>query len=166
MTTELDDVDRGILYLLQRDARNVTGEEMGEAVGVSASTVRNRIERMEAEDIIRGYHPDIDYDKAGLQLHVVIICSVPNRQRDALAENARDVRGVIMVQEVLNGEDNLHIEAVGTDTDDIARITDELTELGIDVINSKILKSIRLQPFDHFGRHLVDDDDPEAATDE
>lgn len=153
---ELDDVDKGILFLLQRDARHVTTKEMGERVGVSASTVRNRIERLEERGIIRGYQPDIDYDKAGLQLHVLFICSAESAERDRLAAETCSVSGVVKTQEVLNGSDNLQIEAVGTDTDDIARISDELAEIGLDVVNSKILKSTRVQPFDHFGQSVVE----------
>ena len=156
---ELDDVDKGILFLLQQDARHLTTKEMGERVGVSASTVRNRIERLEDEGIIRGYHPDIDYDKAGLQLHVLFICSAESADRDRLATEACSVNGVVQTQEVLNGSDNLQVEAVGTDTDDIARISDALHDLGLDVVNSKILKSTRVQPFDHFGRDVVEDGD-------
>lgn len=44
---DLDGIDEGILYLLQRDARRITTKEMTEQVGVSASTVRNRIDRLE-----------------------------------------------------------------------------------------------------------------------
>jgi DNA-binding Lrp family transcriptional regulator len=40
---------------------------MGDVVDVSASTVRNRIDRLEQEGVIRGYHADVAYDTAGLQ---------------------------------------------------------------------------------------------------
>lgn len=153
---DMDEVDRGILYLLQRDARRITTEEMGEKVGVSPSTVRNRIEKMEEEGVIIGYQPSIDYDETGLQLHVIFICSAPHQKRNQLAKEARDVMGVVTIQEVLNGKDNIQIEAIGTDTDDIGRISDDLNELGLDVINSKILKSSHVQPFDHFGKSIVD----------
>ena len=159
---DLDETNKAVLYLLQRDARRITTQEMAEKIGVSASTVRNRIEQLEEEGIIRGYHPDVNYDKAGLQLHVLFICSAPNPERERLAREAREVSGVVTIQEVLNGEDNVQIEAVGTDTDDIARISDELSALGFDVVNSKILKSFHTQPFDHFGQHLVDEDDEEG----
>lgn len=56
----LDEVDRGILYVLQQDARNTTISEIASEVDVSASTVRNRIDDMEAEGIIEGYYPKID----------------------------------------------------------------------------------------------------------
>jgi DNA-binding Lrp family transcriptional regulator len=48
----LDDVDRGILQLLQRDTRNATAVEMGAQIGVSDGTVRNRIAKLEREGII------------------------------------------------------------------------------------------------------------------
>ncbi|WP_339103227.1 Lrp/AsnC family transcriptional regulator [Haloterrigena salinisoli] len=161
---DLDATNKAVLYLLQQDARRITTQEMADRIGVSASTVRNRIEQLESEGIIRGYHPDVDYDKAGLQLHVLFICSAPNPERERLAREAREVSGVVTIQEVLNGTDNVQIEAVGTDTDDIARVSDELSELGFDVVNSKILKSFHKQPFDHFGQHLVDES--ESETDE
>lgn len=158
MHMDLDETNRGILYLLQRDARHATTEDMGEAVGVSASTVRNRITDMEERGVIRGYLPDVDYNQAGLQLHVFFICSAPNPERAKLAKKARDISGVISIYEVLNGGDNIQIEAVGTDTDDMARINDELSEIGLDVVNSKVIKSTHLQPFDHFGQSIVEDD--------
>lgn len=155
----VDQTDRAILFMLQRDARRITTEEMGEQVGVAASTIRNRINNMEAEGIIRGYHPDIDYDKAGLSLHVFFICSAPNPEREQLAKKARDVEGVIEIYEVLNGNDNLQIEAVGTDTNDMARINDELSDIGLEVVNSKVIKSHHIQPFDHFGQQIVEGED-------
>lgn len=156
---ELDDVDQGILYLLQRDARHITTQEMGDRVGVSSSTVRNRIEKLEEEGIIRGYYPDVDYDRAGLQLHVEIICSAPNPRREQLADEAREVDGVISIREVLNGRENVQIDAVGTDSDDVARITDELCDVGLEVVNTKLIKDTFVQPFNHFGQHLVEGDD-------
>jgi DNA-binding Lrp family transcriptional regulator len=154
---ELDDTDRAILYMLQRDARGITTREMAERVGMSASTVRNRIERMESEGVVRGYHPIVDYDNAGLQLHVFFICSAPNPDRERLATDAREVAGVVAVYEVLNGKDNIQVEAVGRDTDDMARINDELSDIGLEVINSKVIKSAHLQPYDHFGQSVVED---------
>lgn len=154
----LDDTDKGILYLLQRDARRITTEEMAAQLDVSSSTVRNRIKQLETDGIIRGYYPDVDYDVAGLQLHVEIICSAPNPEREQLAAAARNVDGIVTIREVINGEQNIQVDAVGTDANDVARITDELSELGLRVANTKIIKSTHTQPFNHFGQHLVEVD--------
>lgn len=66
----LDETDRGILYLLQQNARETTAAEIAEAVGVSAGTVRNRIDRLEEQGVLEGYIPDIDYETAGFELHI------------------------------------------------------------------------------------------------
>ena len=73
MVHNLDDVDRGILHILQGNAREATAADMGDKVGTSASTVRNRIEYLE-EGVIRGYHPELDYEAAGFDLHLFIVC--------------------------------------------------------------------------------------------
>lgn len=156
---DLDETNRAVLYLLQRDARRLTTQEMAEKIGVSASTVRNRIEQMEEEGVIRGYHPIVDYDEAGLQLHMVFTCSAPSHERERLALEARNVASVIAIAEVIDGKDNIQIEAVGVNTDDIARINDDLEDLGLEVVDSKILKSYHTQPFDHFGQHIVNEED-------
>ncbi|MCF2241071.1 AsnC family transcriptional regulator, partial [Halobacterium salinarum] len=43
----LDDLDRTILHALQRDARSTSSQDIADEADVSASTVRNRIGRLE-----------------------------------------------------------------------------------------------------------------------
>lgn len=50
---EPDHVDMGIIYLLQKDARNYTTAEIAEAVDVSSSTVGNRIRRLEETALLK-----------------------------------------------------------------------------------------------------------------
>lgn len=154
---ELDEVNETILYVLQRDARRVTTREIGEQAGVSASTVRNRIERLEDEGVIRGYYPEIDYDGAGLQLRVLFVCSATGHERGAVIERVRDVSGVVGIRKLVDGTEDVQIEAVGTDTDDVARISDEVSELGLQIANSTVVTSTHQQPFDHFGERFVDE---------
>jgi len=125
---ELENTDRGVLSHLQQGARRITTQEVTETVGVSASTVRDRTERPEASGAIRGCHPD---DEAGLQLPVEITCSGPTPRRARLATVADEVAGVVATREVLNGSENVRIDAAGTDSDDIARITDPLSDTGL-----------------------------------
>ena len=50
----LDDTDRRILSVLQRDAR-ASMRRISEEAGVSLGTVSNRVRRLEASGAIRGY---------------------------------------------------------------------------------------------------------------
>jgi len=149
--SELDDVDRGILHVLQEDARNNSAGDIADEVGVAANTVRNRIERLEDEGILRGYHPDIDYEKAGFQLHVNFVSTVPASDTAEMAEKALDIHGVIRVVQRLSGHRNLAIEAVGKERDDIATIASRLEEIGCNIEDEWFIKEEQMHPFNHFG---------------
>ena len=116
MGRDLDDVDRSVLYMLQRDARNTTAQEIADRAGVSASTVRNRIDQLEADGIIQGYHPEINYEAANLPLQVTFIVSAPPAKLEEHSEKLRGIQGVIDVREMLTGRRNLHVDVVGTST--------------------------------------------------
>lgn len=158
---ELDEVDRGVLHLLQMDARNTTAEEMAERVGVSASTVRNRISKLENAGIIQGYRPILNYERANLPLRVLFICTVRARERAKIARKVMNVKGVITVKEMITSVENLHVEAVGTDTTDLVRITDALQEIELEIRSSELLKEERVQPFNF---HLGTSPDDQPGT--
>ena len=164
MTPVLDGVDRGILHMLQRDARNTTAQEIAEQVGVSASTVRNRIGALEEDGVIEGYHPTINYEAADFPLRVMFVVTAPPTDRSSFVDRLLGIRGVIAVREMITGHRNIHVEVIATDTTDITRITDAIHELGIQIESSEIMKQSRTQPFDHF--HMTDEQRAEFHTDE
>lgn len=59
MTLQLDDIDRKILDLLQRDAR-MTNAAVAAEVGMTAPSVFERIRKLEQRGVIRGYVAQID----------------------------------------------------------------------------------------------------------
>jgi DNA-binding Lrp family transcriptional regulator len=150
MPRNLDNVDRGILYMLQTDARNTTSQEIADKVGVSASTVRNRIERLEEDGVVTGYHPEISYEKANLPFRVMSVVTAPPTERASIVEKLMDLQGVVDVREMLTGRRNVHVEVVGQTTDDIVRVTDNIHEMGVEVESSEIMKQRKQQPFNHF----------------
>ncbi|UPV74796.1 Lrp/AsnC family transcriptional regulator [Halorussus limi] len=155
-TYELDEVDKGILYYLQQDARNSTSTEMAEELDITASTVRNRLSRLEDEGIIEKYIPQLDYEKAGFQLRVLFTCTAPDEPEN-FGHDVLEQEGVVAVRELLAGTENLHVEAVGTDTDHLTEIADSLREMGLDIVRSDVLKTQLHQPFNHFGTSVSDE---------
>ncbi|KZN22564.1 transcriptional regulator [Haladaptatus sp. R4] len=163
MSRNLDNVDRGILYHLQRDARNTTTQEIAETVGTSASTVRNRIEALEEDGIIKGYHPEIDYEAANLPLRIQFVCTATPTKRAEYVREILEIQGVIDVREMLVGRQNIYVEAVGTSTKDITRITDVLHEMGLTVESAEMMRKRHIQPFNHFHfREDITEDTPES----
>jgi len=151
MTLEgLDDLDRYILHTLQDDARHASSRSIAEVMDVSASTVRKRIARLEAEGIVSGYHAAVDYARAGYQLRMLVFCTAPITERERLADAALDVPGVVRVQEISTGEENVLATVVATDTDDLTRIARALSELGLTVGDEELLRGDESVPFHEF----------------
>jgi|TARA_B110001454_G_scaffold41146_1_gene40458 DNA-binding Lrp family transcriptional regulator len=67
----LDETDRRIIEVLERDARTSLRKIAGE-VGVALGTVSNRVRKMEEKGIITGYRVMLDSDRVGWGLTVVI----------------------------------------------------------------------------------------------
>jgi len=147
---ELDAVDKRILYQLQQDARGTSSTDIAETLGLSSSTVRTRLNKLEESGIIRGYHIDIDYDLAGYPLHTKIICTAAVPERDELANQARKIRGVTAVRDIMTGERNVYVNAIGKDHDDLNRISTELDALGLTVVDEQLIRDEYVCPFRGF----------------
>lgn len=156
---ELDNVDKGILYLLQENARTNTTTEIAEKVGVSSSTVGNRINKLEELGVITGYHPTIDYEQTGMGHHLLIVATVPLEDQEEIVDNLVDVPGVVSVRELLTNNGNLSIELVGKNKREIEKSFGELNSLGADIEGIDILKRVRAFPYNHFGEEHTHEDD-------
>jgi Lrp/AsnC family leucine-responsive transcriptional regulator len=150
MTWNLDELDRYIVYCLQADARNTSSSDIAERMGVSSSTVRNRIHRLEADGILTEYNARVDFEAAGSQLHTLIVCTAPIPERNELAKKALGVEGVVDVREVMTGEENIHVGIVGTDSNDLNRIGEELDELGLEVNDEDLIRNEYTTPYEGF----------------
>jgi len=69
----LDRIDCGILAALQENAR-LSNKELAIRVGLSQSSCLERVRRLEARKVLRGYHADVDPTALGIRLEA--ICSV------------------------------------------------------------------------------------------
>lgn len=157
-SSQLDEVDRGILRLLQQDARNLTPVDMAKELPVSEGTVRNRIKQMEDRNVIEGYIPTINYEKAGFPLEVVFTCTAPLNQQHEIGENILQVPRVINVREMLSSKSNVQVVAIATNLDDVLTIATKLTENGLTIENQRLTLCERIQPFNHFGEDVVRDE--------
>lgn len=157
-TSELDEIDFGILHLLQEDARNTTPGDMADVLPVSSQTVRNRIEKMEDRGIIEGYAPVINYEKAGFPISLQFSCTAPVPKREELAEEALDIPHIVNVQEMLSARENVRPTAVTNETDDLNDISTRLDDLGLEIERQCLKRREHRRPFNHFGAAIVSDE--------
>lgn len=81
MTFQIDAIGWKILHLLQENAR-LSYRQIGEAVGLTPPAVAERVRRLEDEGILKGYHAEVDYAKAGL--HVLAYIHLTNNAQQSM----------------------------------------------------------------------------------
>ncbi len=150
MPNDIDEVDQEILYALQDDARNISSGEIADRTGTSGSTVRKRIQRLESEGVIKGYSADIDYQMSGYPLRMLLFCTAPIPERGDLISDILGIHGVVSVQELVTGEENLLVTAVGEDDGDITPVAQQLLDLGLTVSDEVLVRTQVSTPFEGF----------------
>ena len=162
MADRIDEVDRRILHALMGDPRNRTVASIAEGAGVSSGTVRNRIERLEHDGVIEGYHTGVNFEAATGALVNLYVCNAPVSEREALAGKVRTLPNVVNVRELMTGRRNLHVVAVGEDTIALRRIARDISRLGIDIEDENLVQNETFHPYTPFG---PEDETREAISD-
>jgi Lrp/AsnC family leucine-responsive transcriptional regulator len=85
-----DERDLEILAALQEDARATFGD-IGRRVGLSASSVHDRVRKLEAAGVIRGYRTVVDPDAVGLLVTALVaVTPLDPRQPDDLPDRVEE----------------------------------------------------------------------------
>lgn len=122
---ELDDIDLRILATLQDDCRAALAR-IGEAVGLSAPAVLERIKKLEAAGIITGYHAVLDGRRLGLDItaFIGVIANDPNGIRDT-EQGVAALAGVLECHHV-TGEYTLLLKVKTENTSSLEKLISEI----------------------------------------
>jgi Lrp/AsnC family leucine-responsive transcriptional regulator len=111
----LDEVNLSLLHELQRDAR-LSLAELGRRVGLSPPAVAERLGRLENDEVLRGYHAEVDPVALGYSLSAVLRIRPAPRELRKVAELAQKTPEVVECHRV-TGEDcyfmKMHVRDVG-----------------------------------------------------
>jgi len=161
MSYELDEVDQQLLNLLQKNAR-YTATELAEEVGVSDNTIHNRMDRLEKASVITGYTTTTDYDSTGLRLYFHFTCTASISKRSTVAEKALVLPQVVEVTELMTGQENLQIKAVGAEDEDITHVAEQLDELALEINDENLIRAEHTALLDYVEvSELLDDETDE-----
>ena len=142
--TELDQIERKILRLIQADA-SLTTAQVAERVGLSPSPCWRRIDRMEREGIIKHRAAIVDRRKVGLNAQIFAQVKLSAHGRANLDEFSTAIREMPEVLEayVLMGSMDFMLRIVAKDIEAYERLFfDRLSKLpGIQEINSTVALS-------------------------
>jgi Lrp/AsnC family leucine-responsive transcriptional regulator len=127
MNERLDVFDLRLLQELQRDGR-LTNNELGERIALSPSQCSRRRTRLESEGFIRGYQANLDRQKLGLDMLVVISVTLATHNRDNARRFSQLINGLPEVLEAyaLTGEMDYHLKVATRGLTDLSRFVNDV----------------------------------------
>ena len=118
---KIDNINKQILFLLQKDAR-ITYKEIAAELKRSETTIRDRIKAMERVGIIQGYTALIDKTALGLNFFAMIFANpTSSSDLDLITEKLKKVKNVLRVYQI-SGNKRLAIFLVSQSYKDLKEI--------------------------------------------
>lgn len=119
-----NDIDREILTILQENART-SNAELARQLGMTPSAIFERIRKLEARGLIRGYEARLDPRALGLGLLAFVL--VRTDERLGMAQTGEVLATIPEVQEVhhIAGEDCYLVKVRTADTASLGRLLRE-----------------------------------------
>lgn len=124
----LDEVDKIILDILQKDAKTPL-KEITNKVYLSTPAVSARIEKMEKEGYIIGYHAQINPAALGYHIKALINLEVPPEDKKIFYPFVKACNNVIECN-CVTGEYSMVLEVLFPDTAELDQFIGELQRFG------------------------------------
>ena len=152
--TFLDDTNLRLLAELQADAR-LSLAELGRRVGLSSPAVAERLQRLEQEQVILGYHARLNPRKLGMTLSAVIRVRPGPRQLHQVGDLAQRTPEVVDCRRI-TGDDCYIMTAHVRDIEHLEEVIDRFAAQG--QTTTSIVQSAPVA-----ARGLSIDTDPQSA---
>jgi len=145
--TSLDRTDLRLLAILQVAGR-ITNAELAERVNLSASACLRRLQRLEADEVIRGYAARIDPKAVGLGLQAFVRVQLSKHESTAVEAFAQLVNGwdEVVACHALTGDMDYLLHVYVADLEDFSRFLLDhlLNAAGVaDVNSSFVLRTVK-----------------------
>lgn len=125
---ELDNIDRTILNVLQKEAKKPL-KDIAEQVYLSTPAVSARIEKLEREGYILGYHAQVNPIALGYHIKALINLEVPPEDKPAFYPFVKSCPNVIECN-CVTGEYSMVLEVLFQDTVELDHFIGELQRFG------------------------------------
>ncbi|MCD6491617.1 MAG: AsnC family transcriptional regulator [Candidatus Latescibacterota bacterium] len=143
---ELDEIDKEILRLLQKDARTPY-KDIAEKIGKAPATVKNRITRMIQIGIIKRFIPLLDHKRLGYGLTALIMIQAKPGKLNELGSFIEKEQNIISAYEV-TGEYDFAVVGRFRNEEGLASFIRRILDTGLieRTVTSMILKIYKEDP--------------------
>ncbi len=128
---ELDQIDFGLLALLQKNAR-MSNKELAAAVGLAPSSCHERLKRLTRDGVLRGAHAEVAPGAMGVGLEALLMIELAKHERQTVDSFMAEIVQVPEVRSafLISGQHDLVVHIV-------ARDTAHLKDLALDQFTSR-----------------------------
>ena len=124
----MDHIDKKLIRLLQENAR-YSLKQLSERVYLSSPAVSARIEKLEREGVIRGYHANVDLDKMGYHIMVFVNIEMNPKQKPAFIDFVREIPNVLECN-IVTGNYTMLVKAAFASTTELDRFIGQVQRYG------------------------------------
>ncbi len=140
---DLDTTDRALLDLLRDNARATTSA-LARRLGVSRSTVQDRLQRLERRRVVAGYTVKLGENYAERQISAHVMIRLDPKQGPAVGAALEKMPAVRTLQTV-SGVYDLVVTLETATTADMDRVLDEIGQLqGVEKTTTSIVLNTKL----------------------
>jgi len=131
-------MNRRILKLLRMDGK-MSYREVAQRLRRSPSTVRDRISRMEADEIILGYVALVNSEQMGMHAEAILLANLEENVQARDLRKLKEVNGVLEVL-VVTGEKNIMIRIQAPDNRTLEEtVIERIAPMGLRDIDLKVI---------------------------
>lgn len=103
-TYNIDNKDAHILELLQQNSK-VTVSQLARRIGMPATTIHNRIKRLERQGIISGYCVKVDHKKLGMPICAYVLVDIDYEMHYEVVAKLKSMPFIERMESVTGGTD-------------------------------------------------------------
>lgn len=135
---KLGEKDKEILKLLLKGGRK-TYTEIGEKIGLSPPSVSSHIEKLRKKGVIKGFRPNINFSKIGLNPFLVFIQVKPGQVEKVKKHIKKEPRVIFLA--TITGEYDLILKCLFKNRKNLSDFVHEILEKGLaeSTVTSQIL---------------------------
>ena len=136
--------DELLLSVLREDARAATAD-IARKLGLSRTTVQNRIARLEQQGVIRGYTVRVDDELERDRIRAHILITLRPKQMNAVVKSLQAMHEVRVLYSISGGHDLIAL-AITASVGEMDVLTDRIGAIdGVERTNSSIILSTKFE---------------------
>ena len=145
MSSQIDEIDKEILRILQEDAR-ISFSKIAKKLNLSEATIHMRVKKMKEKGVLKGFIADIDAEKVGKAVLAFVLVKIDTKKYPVTLKKIAEIPDVYEVHDI-TGEYSALLKVRVRDRDELAALLDTIGQLeGVqDTYTMYVLRTLKEQ---------------------